>query len=46
MIVFTDIETEGLESTFDKSCKITRIGIAIDDQPAISFDYTQSLTTV
>lgn len=37
--IFADIETEGLESTFDKSCKITRIGIAIDDDPATSYDY-------
>lgn len=39
-IIFCDIETEGLKSTFDKSCKITRIGIAIDDEPAVSYDYT------
>jgi DNA polymerase I - 3''-5'' exonuclease and polymerase domains len=40
--VFCDIETEGLKSTFDKSCKITRIGIAIDDEPAVSFDCTSN----
>jgi DNA polymerase I len=40
MLIFCDIETEGLESTFDKSCKITRVGVAVDDEPAKSYDYT------
>lgn len=39
MLVFCDIETEGLDSTFDPSVKITRIGIAIEDAPAISMDF-------
>ena len=42
MLVFCDIETEGLDSTFDKSCKITRIGIAWDDEEALSYDYTNA----
>ena len=41
MRVFCDIETEGLDSTFNPSVKITRIGVAIDDAPAVSFDYTK-----
>jgi DNA polymerase-1 len=43
MQIFCDIETEGLDSTFDPSCKITRIGIAIDDAPAVSFDFTNEV---
>jgi DNA polymerase-1 len=42
MLIFCDIETDGLKSTFDKSCKITRIGIAIDDEPALSYDYSDA----
>lgn len=45
MLVFCDIETEGLDSTFDPSVKITRIGIAIDDEPAVSFDCTNPYET-
>lgn len=44
MLIFCDIETEGLESTFDPSVKITRIGIAIEDEPAQSYDFTNEFT--
>ena len=41
--IFCDIETQGLESTYDINCHITRVGIAVDDEPAISYSYTDLL---